>query len=236
MFPASFSSVQFYQKKKDVLLYRASDSSRNYILKSIITKDEAVKQAFYDEYHILSSLCHPSLPVYYGISENWQFSGQTPPALTLCMEDCSAPVPPASFTLSDILSGMELISQVLQYLLEHGVLYTDLNPSNLILSRRRGSIHVTLVDFTFCYYFLHNPHPPYALRFSYDLSPSLKGQQLLIQEMSLLLYELLETHHINSLPSSVWQLLETGRTPSETLLLSDFSRMLSHCAHANTDS
>lgn len=235
MFPKSLTSITFFQKKKDITLYRASDSCRRYILKSIITNDAAVKQAFYDECYILSSLQHPSLPVYHGIRETMLLPGQTEPSLVICMEDCSAPAA-APFTLSELLSLMEKLLDVLHYLLEHGVLYTDLNPSNLMISRRKEGLHLTLVDFTYCYYFLHNPHPAYSLRFSYDLSPGLKGQPLLIQAMSLLFYELLEQNQIDDLPSSVLQLLETGRNPGPELSLSDFSRMLAHCSLSNKSS
>ena len=71
MFPERFTSLVFYQKKKNILLYRAADETRKYVLKSIITKDAAVRQAFYDEYESLCCLNSPSLPVYYGISEDF---------------------------------------------------------------------------------------------------------------------------------------------------------------------
>ena len=33
MFPKSFSNFTFYQKKKDILIYKAADSNHQYILK-----------------------------------------------------------------------------------------------------------------------------------------------------------------------------------------------------------
>jgi hypothetical protein len=93
MFPEQFTSLVFYQKKKNILLYRAADETRKYVLKSIITKDAAVRQAFYDEYESLCCLTSPSLPVYYGISENFSYPDREGSYLTLCMEDCSGGIP-----------------------------------------------------------------------------------------------------------------------------------------------
>ena len=225
-----FTSIAFFQKKKDITLYRAADEAHHYILKSIITKDAAVRQAFYDEYETLSSLRHPSVPVYYGICEDFLLPDQSGQALTLCMEDCSRPLPCAPLTIRDLCHIAWKVSDTLMFLLEHGVLYTDLNPSNLIISGEKGSFNVTLVDYTFCYFFLKQPRPPYPLRFSYNLSPDLRGQQFLIQALTYLLYDLMERYDIMELPSSVCQLLETGRVPSESLSLEDFSAMLRHCA------
>ena len=59
--------------------------------------------------------------------------------------------------------------------------------------------------------------------------PNIKGQQFLIQALTFLLYDLVEENHIEQLPSPVYQLLETGRNPSEELSLHDFQEMLRHC-------
>ena len=98
---------------------------------------------------------------------------------------------------------------------------------------------VTLLDFTYCYYFLNNPNPSYTLRFSYNLSPDLKGQQMLIQELTFFLHALLEqkeqatenqTNSLQkSLPFSVYMLLETGNHPPETLSLREFLLMIKQC-------
>ncbi|MDO5146325.1 MAG: hypothetical protein Q4D60_04920 [Eubacteriales bacterium] len=230
MHPDQLTSITFFQKKKDITLYRASDASRDYILKSIITKDTAIKQAFYDEYYILSSLSHPSVPKYYALVEEMLLPGQEKPSLVLCMEDCQKPSPGRLLSLAELKEVMLSVFDVLRYLLEHGVLYTDLNPSNLIVFRQDEDWKIKLVDYTYCYYFLHNPRPAYSLRFSYNLSPALKGQQLLIQEMTLLFYELMEQERISNPPSSLFRLLETGRTPSPHLDLDTFFQMLSHCS------
>lgn len=229
MVPTHFTSIEFFQKKKDITLYRAADETQRYILKSIITKDTSVRQAFYDEYETLSALRHPSIPVYYWLREDYQVPGQKSGTLTLCMEDCSQPAPVFLFSIGELCRILYKTTDILSYLLENGVLYTDLNPSNLIISEAHGDYAVTLVDYTYCYYFLRNPYPAYPLRFSYNISPQLKGQQFLIQALTFLLYDLVEENHIEQLPSPVYQLLETGRNPSEELSLHDFQEMLRHC-------
>ena len=35
MFPKSFSDFTFYQKKKDILIYKAADSNHQYILSAV---------------------------------------------------------------------------------------------------------------------------------------------------------------------------------------------------------
>ncbi|MDO4976197.1 MAG: hypothetical protein Q4E53_02930 [Eubacteriales bacterium] len=221
MFPAQLYDFQFYQKKKDILLYRAKDHARNYFLKSIIAKDDAVRQAFYDEYESLSQLVSPSLPIYYGIEDNFRYPDQEGSYLTLCMEDCSdrQPLSMEDYSIPELLKILHKTGKTLLYLLSQGILYTDLNPSNILIDE---NLEVTLLDFTYCYYFLRNPRPAYPLRFSYNLTPSLKGHQLLIQELALLLQQMIMEKEEISLSSSVCLLLETGLHPSETLLLPDY--------------
>ena len=57
----------------------------------------------------------------------------------------------------------------------------------------------------------------------------MKGQQFLIQALTFLFYDLIETNQIQTLPSAVCQLLETGRNPSDDLSLTDYIRMLRRC-------
>ena len=45
MFPKSFSDFTFYQKKKDILIYKAADSNHQYILKCSENTTPALKQA-----------------------------------------------------------------------------------------------------------------------------------------------------------------------------------------------
>lgn len=98
--------------------------------------------------------------------------------LPLCMEHCEGTLLPElvpSLSLKDLLRILFSTGEVLAYLLENGILYTDLHPSNLLIRTTGQHRMVTLLDFTYCYYFLNNPKPPYTLRFSYNLSPDLKG-------------------------------------------------------------
>ena len=76
MFPKSFSDFTFYQKKKDILIYKAADSNHQYILKCSENTTPALKQALLDEYEGLSPLSHPSLPKYYGFCENFSLQNQ----------------------------------------------------------------------------------------------------------------------------------------------------------------
>ena len=229
MFPEQFTCVEFYQKKKNILLYRAKDHKHQYILKSIITKDTAVRQAFYDEYESLCSLKSPSLPVYYGISEDFIYPDREGSYLTLCMEDCSGGISLDQYecTPEKLLKIIHRVGEVLLYLLEHGILYTDLNPSNVLVSREIDSPEIILLDFTFCYYFQRNPHPDYPLSFSYHLDPTLKGNQLLIQELALLMQELMlrEEDSFQS-SSSFFFLLQAGLRPSDHLYLKDYLSLM----------
>jgi serine/threonine protein kinase len=168
--------------------------------------------------------------------------GASVPLLALCMEHCQGTLLPElvpSLSLKDLLRILFSTGEVLAYLLENGILYTDLHPSNLLIRTTGQHRMVTLLDFTYCYYFLNNPNPPYTLRFSYNLSPDLKGQQMLIQELTFFLHALLEqkeqatekqTNSLQkSLPFSVYMLLETGNHPPETLSLREFLLMIKQC-------
>ena len=239
MFPAQFTDLQFYQKKKDMILYKAADDFHHYFLKCIITEKESVKQAFRDEYETFHQLSHPSIPVYYGLKEDFLLPDGSQ-ALALCMEYCEGiPLPSAApfFTLHDLLNLILQTGYILEFLLENGVLYTDLHPSNLLVhpmpKEDRDVFRLVLLDYTYCYYFLKNPSPPYPLRFSYNLSPSLRGQQLLIQELTFLFHALLELKGNSTpaapLPFSVCTLLETGFHPSDTLLLKEYLLMVKEC-------
>lgn len=239
MFPESFSAFTFYQKKKDILIYKAADTSHQYILKCSEDTNPVIRQALIDEYEGLHSLSHCSIPRYYGFKEDFFLPETKEPSLALCMEYCEGTLLPAlasELSLKQLLSVMLKTGEVLSYLLEHGILYTDLHPSNLLIRNTDADVQITLLDFTYCYYFLSNPNPPYGLRFSYNLSPNLKGQQLLIQELTFFFHALLELKEENassntklSLPFSVYMLLETGSHPAETLSLQEFLVMIKEC-------
>ena len=228
MNPDQLTSFAFYQKKKNILLYRAEDDSRRYVLKSIITKDEAVRQAFYDEYESLRGLSSPSLPVYYGLWEEFTYPDREGAYLTLCMEDCGH-LPSLESLKPDRQELLRILlktGEVLSWLMDRGILYTDLNPSNILIRGQGRDLGITLLDFTFCYYFMRNPRPSYPLRFSYRLDPSLKGNQLLIQELALLLQERMEQEEDPDESSPLFFLLETGLHPSDTLYLKDYLLLL----------
>lgn len=237
MFPESFSDIAFYQKKKDILIYKATDSMHQYILKCSDNNESAIRQALLDEYESLAPLSHPALPHYYGFQESFSLPGAAAFGPALCMEHCEGNVLSESasdLSLHDFLCILLSTGKVLAYLLNHGVLYTDLHPSNLLIRKEGEGFAITLLDFTYCYYFLADPNPPYTLRFSYNLSPDLKGQQMLIQELTFFLQALLElkeeeTGIKETLPFSVYMLLETGSHPTETLSLQDFLVMVKKC-------
>lgn len=240
MFPESFSDFTFYQKKKDILIYKATDASHQYILKCSENTSPVVRQALLDEYNGLGSLTHPSLPHYYGFKEDFLLPQTEKTALALCMEYCDGTLLPAlvrKLSFHQLLSIVLATGEVLSYLLDNGILYTDLHPSNILVRNADSNLQITLLDFTYCYYFLNNPNPPYSLRFSYNLSPNLKGQQLLIQELTFFFHALLELKEEAAeakapkepLPFSVYMLLETGNHPAETLSLQEFLVMLKKC-------
>lgn len=236
MFPEHFSDFKFRQKKKDISIYEAMDSSKKlYILKCSSDNRPSVKQALLDEYESLRTLSHHSLPRYYGFQENFLLPEYSQPVLALCMERCngiSLNEVADTLTLNEILFIVLSTGEVLSYLLQQGILYTDLHPSNLLIRKVKNTLQITLLDFTYCYYFLKNPNPAYNLRFSYNLSPDLKGQQMLIQELTFFFHAILElqTNPVpQSLPFSVCMVLETGNHPAETLSLQEFLLMIKKC-------
>ncbi|MDD7210309.1 MAG: protein kinase [Lachnospiraceae bacterium] len=236
MFPQHFTVLSFYQKKKDIWIYRAQDEEHHYILKCIRSGQSDLHQAILDEYESLCHLSHPGIPSYFGLCENFVLPDRAESVTALCMEECTG-IPllkKASFlSVNDTLSILFSIGEILSFLLQNGILYTDLHPSNILIRELGDHYSVTLLDFTCCYYFLKNPNPSYPLRFSYNLSPDLKGQQMLIQELSLLFHALLSLHNNTreemNLPFRVCMLLETGNHPEETLSLEDFLRMIKEC-------
>jgi serine/threonine protein kinase len=224
-----FTSLEFFQKKKEILLYKASDGQHHYMLKCTDMSNEVTCQAFYDEFHALEPLSHPAIPRYNALLSDYTLPGQSGSYLVLCMEDRSAAVSCeiSSCSVPDLLTVLLQLTDVLSYLLGHGILYTDLHPSNLIIDAAKEVKQVTLLDYTYCYYYQANPHPSYPLHFSYDLSPDLTGQRLLIQELSFLLQDMLDLVPADEeISSRVYRLLETGKTPPEGLTLADFSIML----------
>ena len=248
------TSLHFYQKKRESLLYKGMSDRGPVVIKCSLRKDPVIRRAFLDEYRVMRPLSHPGIPSYYAMVDHFNLPDRDGQAPALCMEDCSAsPLPQSDnqmvhakeytggpqphledLSWPEVISVLDRICDLLAWLLDHGVLYTDLNPSNIILRRLQAGqdnadgsrIHVFLVDYTFCYFFLENPYPEYSLRFSYNLSPDLKGQQLLIQEMTLLLQDLADQRADSLIPSAVCRLIEAGKNPPEHLSLPDYSSMI----------
>ena len=233
MFPKHFDKIIFLQKKKDLRVYRAMEGSRTYILKCFPPESPAACRAAEDEYESLCRLSHPSIPAYFGLQMMEGLPEAPGPMLVLCMEHCQGiPLSRIQDRLdrSQLLGILVLAGELLHFLLNHGILYTDLNPDNLLVNEEETRLRVVLLDFTYCYYFLKNPEPEYGLRFSYDLDPSLKGQQLLIQELSLLTSHLLEENAFGQEEdrnSRLYALLETGAHPPDSLSLADYLKALS---------
>ena len=257
------TSLDFYQRKRDTILYRGMASQDPVFVKCILSPDPALRQALFDEFHVMHTLSHPGIPAYYGIMEDFPLPDREGHALALCMRDCLK-VPQlhlAELSWPKVTEVLLKLCDILSYLLDHGVLYTDLNPTNILLHNKKTSsakgynmdirdnsdneyisnskgnqndynIQVSLVDYTCCYFFLENPYPAYSLRFSYNLSPKLKGQQLLIQEMSFLLQELIDQRTESSdfvpsdIPSGIYRLLEAGKNPPDYLSLSEYMDMI----------
>ncbi len=224
MFPSSFQTFHFFQKKRDALLFQASSGVRKYFVKIFFTKDPTLLEAIHDEYETLSMLSHPGIPIYYGLNEHYHLPDHPDDCIAMCIADCTPSHPLALYNLpeSSLLQVILQVGELLSWLLANGILYTDLNPSNLLVDVENGTPRVTLVDFTCCYYFLRNPSPSYRLRFSYDLNPALKGQQLLIQELSFLLHELMTASPDSAFSSRLYTLLETGLHPSSSLSLEKY--------------
>lgn len=235
MVPTHFSHLECFQKKRDTVIYKASEAAKSYILKCALHASSASREAFTDEYETLAPLAHPSLPTYYGLFEEFP-TPDGAKALTLCMEyregrPLHALAP--TLSLAETLAIVKKTGEILAFLLENGILYTDLHPANILVCPE-DLTRITLLDFTYCYYFLRNPNPSYRLRFSYDLLPARRGQQLLIQELTLLLGALLEMQATAAssqapLPSALYMLLETGNHPSPSLALADFLSMIEQC-------
>ena len=222
--------------KKNLRIYRAPAGNTNCIWKCCPMTDHAMVEAFRDEYETLRYLNHPSIPVYLSLWDNC-FPGDAAGLWSvLCIEECpGVPVKEVADRIPNrlILKILKATGQILSYLLASGIIYTDLNLSNLLLQSLPENNRLYLVDYTCSYYFLRNPNPTYSLCFSYDLSPDQKGQQLLIQELAFLFEDLVRTRadekKDRELSSSVLSLYESGKKPSPSLSLKDYICQIDHC-------
>lgn len=152
------------------------------------------RQGFMLEYQYMCELSHPGLPAYYylqttdsrGNLQSFSTSGLTfsPGFMTdstfLLMEDFSPDEnyqtlysflneyddgrkSPVSRLSNDvILRILSELSEILHYLRVHGILYMDLNPDNILVNQ---SMHLKLIDHTFCRYIDSNAIPDKKLRY-----------------------------------------------------------------------
>ena len=224
------TSVSLLSRKKDTLLLKGEDGRRSYFIKAVSFARQDLVSAVRDEYAVMSRISEPCLPAYLACRDDFQY-GKGDSLLALITEyidgtPFSQMLP--SVDLNEFISVLTRAGYILKNLLSYGVLYTDLNPGNILI---RDNQPPCLVDFTGAYFFRHNPNPDYTLRFSYRLSPQLSGEQLLIQELALMLNMFLtdyeEKKEGSRVPSSVYSLLETGLHPTGSLSLKDYLDLLS---------
>lgn len=207
------------------LIYLIYDESSNapasYVLKVPRKYSEPVLEAYEDEYETLKEISHPVLPHYYGFFPQLTLGQETSPVPALVMEYiegiplCAIP----SLPTKDLKKYILDLGDSLLLLLSKGVLYTDLHPGNLIITKTG----IRLIDFTCAYYFLRNPYPSYTPKISYHLNPNLKGQQLLVQSLTFLLSNLPDQKAVSQIPVS---LLELGKQPHSGLSFSDYLDLL----------
>ena len=224
------TSCTLTDRKKDTLLIRGFDGQKACFIKAVSPDRPDMVHALRDEYRAMSPIRDGRLPRYLAYTDRFHM-GSEGPFHALCMEYIDGrPLSRLLKTmdLRDFLSLLEETGRLLGYLVLQGVLYTDLNPGNIMV-REDGSF--CLVDFTGAYFYRLNPNPDYHLRFSYELNPNLAADQLLIQELALMMNAFLmdyeEKKEGRPVPSSVYALLETGLHPSDDLSLSDYLQILS---------
>lgn len=223
MFPVNIRILETFSSKQNYLL-KVMDESNLYMLK--ISRHPSVNalSAYRDEFLSMQSLCHPCLPIYYGIKEDYYLKDSTMTHPALCMEYCDGDSLSAYHTLStnDMIHILVTIGDALQYLLDHGILYTDLHPDNILLCKSS----VKLIDFTYSYCFGINNNPSYTPKISYQLDQRLPAQQLLIQALTLLAKQLFELNQMISIPYELSSIIQTGMSPHPSISLIDFIALL----------
>ena len=224
------------RRKNNLRIYKAPAGTIDCIWKCCPMSRPDLVEALRDEYETIRNIHHPSVPAYLGHWDLCAIGDSDQLWSVVCMEKC--PGQPIKQLLSGmsnrlILTILRDTGRLLSLLLSSGVIYTDLNLTNLLLHSSPGVSRLYLVDYTCSYYFLRNPDPSYPLCFSYDLSPDLKGQQLLVQELSFLFEDMLKTRgnekKDSELSSSVFSLYEAGKNPSPSLSLGDYICQIDHC-------
>lgn len=239
MFLQELTAESLLRRKKDLQIYRAPGHKNNCIWKCCSMSRKDMVEAFRDEFETMSSVEHPSVPAYFGHWDNCVIGDSDQLWSVLCMEECPGlPLKDLVPHMSNRLMLRILMEtgRLLSFLLGEGLVYTDLNLTNLLLDSQEKGSRLYLVDYTCSYYFLRNPNPSYSLCFSYDLSPDLKGQQLLVQELACLFEDMIRTRgdekKDSRMPSSVLPLYETGKNPSPSLSLQDYICQIGHCLNS----
>ncbi len=223
------TSCSLTERKKDTLLIRGFADGEACFIKAVSPLRRDLVRAVRDEYQVMSQIRDSRLPRYLDYSDHFCM-GSEGPFNAICMEYVDG-IPLSRLLketeLSVFLSILARLGHLLGDLLSLGVLYTDLNPGNILI-RKEGPL--CLVDFTGAYFYRLNPNPDYSLRFSYQLNPNLAGDQLLVQELALMMNQYLidyeEKKEGITVPSSVYSLLETGLHPSPGLSLHDYLEIL----------
>jgi serine/threonine protein kinase len=162
-----------------------------FVIKTPRQATASIREAYEDEYESLKSLSHPVLPHYYALCTNFRLPVQTEasdfcPALVMEYIDGIPLSSMPHLTTKQLQKYILDLGDCLLYLLDHGVLYTDLHPGNLLIQNES----LKLIDFTRAYYYQRNPYPTYTPKISYHLDPNLKAQQLLTQSVTHLLQNL----------------------------------------------
>lgn len=203
--------------KRQSILYRVTDGTSLYVLKTPKLVNCSDVEAYEDEFETLKHVSHPVLPKYYDFHPNLIIPDAKGDRPALLMEYVEG-IPLSAYkhlTTKELKKYILDLGDALLTLLTHGVLYTDLHPGNLLI--RNGELK--LIDFTRAYYFLRNPYPSYTPKISYQLNQNLKGQQLLTQALTLLLVHLSEQFDVKNIPLS---LIRLGEHPHSGLIFHDF--------------
>ena len=217
MLPNQLSILSVLALPRNSVLYKVTDETMKYVLKASRYPLAGEKEAFSDEYHTMVKVSHPVLPKYYDYFSDLNIPHSTEPVPAVLMEYVEG----EPFTSIPYLTTKELKKYIMDLgsgllaLLNHGVLYMDLHPGNLLIQQEQ----IRLIDLTKAYYFLSNPNPSYIPKISYHLNQHLAGQQLLIQELTLFLLHLPEQFSIAAIPPS---LLHLGQNPHSGITFSEF--------------
>lgn len=213
----NLSILSILASPRQNILYKVTDGISIYVLKTPRKCSDADREAYEDEYETLKNLSHPVLPKYYSFFPEIKLPDTQGHVPCILMEYIQGtPLSSIPYLTTKQLKKYILdLGNALFALLKHGVLYTDLHPGNLILFEEQ----IKLIDFTRAYYFLRNPYPSYTPKISYQLDQNLKGQQLLIQALTLLIVHLSEKFSIQNIPLS---LIELGMHPHSGISFSEF--------------